>query len=134
MTNSNNFDFGKKQTGESIDSVILPRWAKGNPRLFIQLHRAALESDYVSENINNWIDLIFGYKQQGEEAAKSLNVFHYLSYEGAVEIDKIEDPVQKQATIGIIHNFGQSILCFNIFRSSKKIVSKTSSQKESSSK
>jgi beige protein homolog 1 len=115
LTNSNKFDFGRKQTGEAVDNVILPKWAKGNPRLFIQLHRAALESDYVSENIHNWIDLVFGFKQQGEEAAKALNVFHYLSYEGAVgnnsftsEIDKIDDPVQKQATIGIIHNFGQS--------------------------
>jgi hypothetical protein len=116
LTNSNNFDFGKKQSGESIDSVILPKCSKGDPRLFIQIHRAALESEYVSEHIHNWIDLIFGYKQRGEEAAKALNVFHYLSYEGAVgnvysdtEIDKITDLVEKQATIGIIHNFGQSI-------------------------
>lgn len=112
LTNSNHFDFGRKQTGEAIDSVILPKWAKRNPRLFIQMHREALESEYVSENIHNWIDLVFGFKQQGEEAAKAINVFHYLSYEGAVDIDKIEDPVQKQATIGIIHNFGQSILNF----------------------
>ena len=30
---------------------------------------------------------------QGEEAIKALNVFHHLTYEGAVDIDAIEDPV-----------------------------------------
>jgi hypothetical protein len=97
-----------KQTGEAIDDVILPAWAKGNARLFIKIHRQALESEHVSANIHQWIDLVFGYKQQGEEAAKALNVFHYLSYEGAVDMDKIEDPVEKQSTISIIHNFGQT--------------------------
>ncbi|KAJ3413074.1 hypothetical protein HDV05_008528, partial [Chytridiales sp. JEL 0842] len=105
--NSNRFSFGTKQTGEIIDNVILPPWAKGDPRYFVQQHREALESDYVSENLHQWIDLIFGHKQQGEEAIKSLNVFHYLSYEGAVDVDGINDDIQKQATIGIIHNFGQ---------------------------
>ncbi len=84
LTNLNSVDFGEKQTGERIDSVILPAWAKSDPRLFIKIHREALESEYVSSNINHWIDLIFGFKQTGDEAAKNLNVFHYLSYEGAV--------------------------------------------------
>ncbi|KAI8897167.1 hypothetical protein BC833DRAFT_552950 [Globomyces pollinis-pini] len=108
LENQNKFNFGTKQTGEQIDTVVLPNWAHGNPRLFIQIHRQALESEHVSNNLHKWIDLIFGYKQQGEEAAKALNLFHYLSYEGAVDIDKIADPIEKQATIGIIHNFGQT--------------------------
>jgi len=99
---------GAKQTGEVIDDVILPPWAKSSPVLFIEKHREALESEYVSAHIHEWIDLIFGYKQQGDAAVKALNVFHYLSYEGAVDMDAIKDPVEKQATIGIIHNFGQS--------------------------
>jgi WD40 repeat protein len=82
-------------------------YQNGQNKMLIYLLEA-LESDFVSENIHNWIDLIFGYKQQGEEAGKNLNVFHYLSYEGAVDIDKIEDPVEKQSTISIIHNFGQT--------------------------
>lgn len=109
LVNKNKFLFGTKQTGELINDVFLPPWAHGDSRLFVQINREALESEYVSAHIHEWIDLIFGYKQQGEEAAKAINVFHYLSYEGAVDMEKISDPVEKQATIGIIHNFGQSM-------------------------
>lgn len=44
-------------------------------------NRAALESDYVSANINAWIDLIFGYKNCGEEAVKADNIFYPFTYE-----------------------------------------------------
>ena len=37
-----------------------------------------------------------------------MNVFHHLTYEGAVEIDAIDDPVQLAATLSIIDNFGQT--------------------------
>ncbi|KXS11307.1 beach-domain-containing protein [Gonapodya prolifera JEL478] len=108
LMNMNKHDFGTRQTGEIIDDVLLPPWAKGSPKVFVNRMREALESDYVSEHLHEWIDLIFGFKQTGEEAARSLNVFHYLSYEGAVDIDGIADPIEKQATIGIINNFGQT--------------------------
>ena len=35
--------------------------------------RNALESDWVSKNLNNWIDLIFGCKQKGDQAVKADN-------------------------------------------------------------
>ncbi|KAI9309603.1 hypothetical protein BJ944DRAFT_154039 [Cunninghamella echinulata] len=109
LENVNNFNFGVKQgTGEPIDSVTLPPWASGDPKIFIQRHREALESDYVSENLHHWIDLIFGYKQQGKAAIDATNVFHHVSYEGAVDLDAITDIVEKTATIGIINNFGQT--------------------------
>lgn len=47
--------------------------------------RSALESDYVSENLNNWIDLIFGYKQNGENAIRADNLFYSLTYEENVQ-------------------------------------------------
>lgn len=58
--NSNRFDLGVKQNGTVLNDVILPPWAKGDPKEFIRLNRLALESDYVSAHLNEWIDLIFG--------------------------------------------------------------------------
>ncbi|GAN06509.1 beige/BEACH domain-containing protein [Mucor ambiguus] len=109
LTNVNKFNFGVKQgTGEAIDSIVLPPWAHGDPKIFIQRHREALESEYVSAHLHHWIDLIFGFKQQGQQAIDALNVFHHVSYEGAVDLDAITDIVEKTATIGIINNFGQT--------------------------
>ncbi|GAM85921.1 hypothetical protein ANO11243_039310 [Dothideomycetidae sp. 11243] len=109
LTNLNGYDFGVKEgSGQAINDVHLPPWAKGDPHLFIKKHREALESPYVSEHLHEWIDLIFGYKQKGEAAMEATNMFHPLSYHGAKDLDTIDDPVERLATIGIIHNFGQT--------------------------
>ncbi|KAF7982777.1 hypothetical protein HWV62_26692 [Athelia sp. TMB] len=100
LENSADINFGVQQgSGERIHHVKLPPWAKQDPLLFITLNRKALESDYVSRNLPAWIDLIWGCKQRDPEA---LNVFHPLSYEGSI------DPLEREATVGIIHNFGQT--------------------------
>ena len=72
--NINNFNFGKTLEGVNVTDVILPPWACNSPRLFSKMNKKALESQYVSQQINNWIDLIFGYKQKGIEAEKSYNL------------------------------------------------------------
>lgn len=66
LENHFNLDLGEKQSGEKVGDVILPPWARGSVREFIRKHREALESDYVSENLHHWIDLIFGHKQRGK--------------------------------------------------------------------
>ncbi|CAL8113792.1 unnamed protein product [Orchesella dallaii] len=107
LLNSNNFDLGNKQNGTPLNDVVLPPWAKNDAREFIRVHRMALECDYVSQHLHEWIDLIFGYKQQGQPAVDAVNVFHHLFYEGNVDIYNIDDPLKKNATIGFINNFGQ---------------------------
>lgn len=44
--------------------VILPPWAS-SPEEFVRINRMALESEFVSCQLHQWIDLIFGYKQRG---------------------------------------------------------------------
>ncbi|ESO89055.1 hypothetical protein LOTGIDRAFT_154132 [Lottia gigantea] len=107
LLNANNFDLGCKQSGVALSDVVLPPWAKSDPKEFIRIHREALECDYVSSHLHHWIDLIFGYKQSGQPAVEAVNVFHHLFYEGNVDIYSIDDPLKKSATIGFINNFGQ---------------------------
>ncbi|CAM9604379.1 unnamed protein product, partial [Choristocarpus tenellus] len=108
LVNANRFDLGVTQRGQSVNHVGLPPWARGDPREFVRLHRKALESPYVSRNLHLWIDLIFGYKQRGQEAVDAQNVFVHLTYEGEVDIDSIKDPLLREATLAQIHNFGQT--------------------------
>ncbi|XP_019412873.1 PREDICTED: BEACH domain-containing protein C2-like isoform X2 [Lupinus angustifolius] len=107
LTNENSIDFGTTQLGGKLDTVRLPAWAD-SPIDFIHKHRMALESEYVSAHLHEWIDLIFGYKQRGNDAVAANNVFFYITYEGTVDIDKISDPVQQRATQDQIAYFGQT--------------------------
>jgi hypothetical protein len=109
LVNRNGYDFGVTQsTGVKVDDVILPRWAKGDPQIFIAKHREALESPFVSMHLHKWIDLIFGQKAWGEPAIEAINVFQPLSYHGAKDLDSIQDPQERLSSINIIHNFGQT--------------------------
>ena len=53
--------------------------------------RQALESPHASRELPDWIDLVFGHKQQGEAAVDALNVFYYCTYQGAVDVDAVDD-------------------------------------------
>lgn len=75
------------------------------------LHLQALESEFVSCQLHQWIDLIFGYKQQGPEATRALNVFYYLTYEGAVNLSSINDPMLREVRLLRIHVHFNAHLC-----------------------
>ena len=79
LLNRFGIDFGTRHDGVRIGDVILPPWAE-NEHDFVYKMRLALESDYVSQHLHEWIDLIFGYKQRGEKARQDDNLFHYLTY------------------------------------------------------
>lgn len=51
---------------------------------------------------------IYSYKQKGPRAVEALNVFYYCSYEGAVDLDKISNQMEREAVEGMINNFGQT--------------------------
>ena len=70
--------------------------------------RDALEGPIVSASLHKWIDLIFGFKQQGKEAVEAVNVFYFLTYEGAVNLDAITDENSRKATESQIDHFGQT--------------------------
>lgn len=106
--NINDFNLGiRLHTGQPISDVELPPWAS-SPEDFVQKHREALESEYVSNHLNEWIDLIFGYKQSGNEAVKALNVFLKYSYEENVNLDDMKDEKERRRVEAMINNFGQT--------------------------
>ncbi|XP_067998992.1 neurobeachin isoform X3 [Melanerpes formicivorus] len=107
FVNSNGYNLGIREDEVVVNDVDLPPWAK-KPEDFVRINRMALESEFVSCQLHQWIDLIFGYKQRGPEAVRALNVFHYLTYEGSVNLDSITDPVLREAMEAQIQNFGQT--------------------------
>uniref|UniRef100_A0A8C0NE11 Lipopolysaccharide-responsive and beige-like anchor protein n=1 Tax=Canis lupus familiaris TaxID=9615 RepID=A0A8C0NE11_CANLF len=107
FVNFNNYNLGVMDDGTVVSDVELPPWAKTSEE-FVRINRLALESEFVSCQLHQWIDLIFGYKQQGPEAVRSLNVFYYLTYEGAVNLNSIADPILREAVEAQIRSFGQT--------------------------
>uniref|UniRef100_A0A8K9WNN0 Lysosomal trafficking regulator n=1 Tax=Oncorhynchus mykiss TaxID=8022 RepID=A0A8K9WNN0_ONCMY len=107
LVNREGFDFGVRQNSERVNHVNLPPWARNDPRLFILIHRQALESDQVSQTLCQWIDLVFGLKQKGKAAVHAINVFHPATYFG-MDVSSVEDPVQRRALETMIKTYGQT--------------------------
>ncbi|CAF0928875.1 unnamed protein product [Rotaria sordida] len=106
LLNKQGFDFGKRQNGAQVSDVTVPAWSKRNVRLFVYALRQALESDYVTTHLHQWIDLIFGYKQTGKVAVDAINVYHAACYYG-FPIENINDQLTQKAYYGIVRTYGQ---------------------------
>ncbi|UKK01269.1 neutral sphingomyelinase [Theileria orientalis] len=100
-----------------LGDVELPKWAHNNPCQFLKTMRLALESEYVSKNLTNWIDLIFGYKQTGQNSILNNNTYHPLTYLGSVHAGKLKPStaianflrtMDSQAISVQVREFGQS--------------------------
>ena len=42
---------------------------------------------------------MFRFKQRGRAAEDARNIFYYLTYEGAVDLEAIQDPLQRQVKL-----------------------------------
>ncbi|CAL4219135.1 unnamed protein product, partial [Meganyctiphanes norvegica] len=105
--NSEGFNFGCRQSGEAVHHIHLPPWSGDDPRRFVLVHRAALESPYVTQNLHHWIDLVFGYKQTGKAAVEAINVFHPATYFG-YDVESGEDEISREARKAMIKTYGQT--------------------------
>ena len=84
--------------------------------------RAALESAYVSAHLHHWIDLIFGHLQHGRAGEDACNIFHFLSYEGGIDLNSIPEGARRDAYEQQIRDFGQTpIQLFKMPHPPKKI-------------
>jgi hypothetical protein len=58
-----------------IEPFQFPSWAPTSTE-FVYLHRKALESDYVSAHLHEWIDLVFGPATEGSRAYELCNAIN----------------------------------------------------------
>ncbi|KAL3794217.1 hypothetical protein ACHAW5_000181 [Stephanodiscus triporus] len=91
LINSMGLQLGTLQTGQRVNDVLLPSWAK-SAKSFLRQNRAALESDYCTKHLPKWIDLIFGVTSRGPGAKAAKNLFHPMSYMGPEEVEAIQSP------------------------------------------
>lgn len=94
MKNMQSLELGLNHLEEQVNHVQLPPWASSHQD-FILKNREALESNYVSANLHNWIDLVFGAFQKGEKASMANNLFQPSSLEENVDFTQITSPLER---------------------------------------
>lgn len=72
---------------------------KTNPFEYISLMRMCIECSYVSEHINIWINLIFGYKQRGQSAKEARNLFMSTTYGDDMVINGKTSQIERETNI-----------------------------------
>ena len=75
--------------------------------MFLSRQIAALEGPITTTFLSSWIDLIFGVKQQGDEAVLHYNLFYYMTYPNQVDITFVTDAESRKSIITQVGHFGQ---------------------------
>ena len=101
--NVENMDLGAE---EPVTDVELPLWAREAAH-FAELMREALESDFVSEHLNEWIDLIFGCNQAGDSAESAFNLFQDSTYRGSIDWKSLKTDDERAGLQVLVKDFGQ---------------------------
>lgn len=90
--NTNSYVFGRTQKRQIVNDVELPPWSQHDPRMFVLIHRKILEHKKVSESLNLWIDMIFGFRQSGKDAVEVYNTYRRACYPfGNKELSKMDN-------------------------------------------
>jgi hypothetical protein len=69
--------------------------------------RKALESDRVSESLNEWIDLVFGFKQSGPSAEEADNLYSPDLYDSVWTTENLHDPARRAEIEAVMLHVGQ---------------------------
>ena len=100
--NINKLNMGKLESGEEVNDVKTP--CNDNPYDFIMTMKNVLESNKLSKTIQNWVDLIFGYKARGKEAENAKNIFTEASYQESIDLTKVQnkESILRMVEFGLI--------------------------------
>jgi factor associated with neutral sphingomyelinase activation len=95
LINAMGLQFGNLQSGERVNDVLLPSWAK-SAKHFLRLNRAALESDYCTQHLPKWIDMIFGVTSRGTRAKEAQNLFHPICYLRPSDVETMQSEDERK--------------------------------------
>ena len=120
--NKNNLNLAQNKSNAennliTINEVNLPLWCNSNSINFVVNLRRYLESNNINNNINKWIDLIFGINQRGEKAEENHNIFQSYTYEKNVKIDSIKDNDVRNA---LMRQYEMGVTPYQIFDSESR--------------
>ena len=87
--NINDINLGKQEDNSIVYNVITP--CEDNSYSFVEISKRIFENSRISGFLNNWVDLIFGYKSKGKEAENAKNVFTEASYQESVNLTNNEE-------------------------------------------
>ena len=127
--NKNNLNLDQNRSDANnniviINDVKLPLWSDNNSILFVIQLRRYLENHNIINNLNKWIDLIFGVAQRGEKAEENHNIFQSHTYDKIVKINNIKDTDSRNALMRL---YEMGVNPFQIFDTESKNKNKSNS-------